>query len=228
LLEKLGYRADVAANGLEAVEAVRRQPYDLVLMDIQMPEMDGVEATRQILDDPSDAPRPWIVAMTAEVMQGDREGFLTAGMNDYIAKPIRPHELVAAIDRTPSRAGRSSETAPRVGAAPAFDESVLRRLSDSMGGDDGFVADLIGQFLADSPTLLSSATKALEAGDADGARRAAHTLKSNAATFGAHELAGRCRVLEMAAKDGDLGDVSLQLAAIEDELARVHAALRAR
>ena len=103
LLEKLGYRADVAANGLEALEAVERQRYDLVLMDVQMPEMDGVEATRRILERWTDGERPWIVAMTAEVMRGDREGFLAAGMNDYVAKPIRPQELVAAITRTPSR-----------------------------------------------------------------------------------------------------------------------------
>ena len=90
LLEKLGYRADVVANGLEAVEAVERQEYDLVLMDVQMPEMDGVQATQQILERWADGERPWIVAMTAEVMRGDREGFLAAGMNDYVAKPIRP------------------------------------------------------------------------------------------------------------------------------------------
>ena len=103
LLEKLGYRADVVANGLEAVEAVGRQEYDLVLMDVQMPEMDGVQATQQILERWADGERPWIVAMTAEVMRGDREGFLAAGMNDYVAKPIRPQELIAAITRTPSR-----------------------------------------------------------------------------------------------------------------------------
>ena len=83
LLEKLGYRADVAGNGLEALEALERQPYDLVLMDVQMPEMDGVEATGRILERWTETERPWIVAMTAEVMQGDREGFLAAGMNDY-------------------------------------------------------------------------------------------------------------------------------------------------
>jgi GAF domain-containing protein/CheY-like chemotaxis protein/anti-sigma regulatory factor (Ser/Thr protein kinase) len=105
MLEKLGYRADVAANGLEALEALERQSYDLVLMDVQMPEMDGVEATGRILERWGEDDRPWIVAMTAEVMQGDREGFLAAGMNDYVAKPIRVDELVAAIGRTPRREG---------------------------------------------------------------------------------------------------------------------------
>ena len=133
LLEKLGYRADVAANGLEAVEAVERQDYDLVLMDVQMPEMDGVEATRHILERWPDGERPWIVAMTAEVMRGDREGFLAAGMNDYVAKPIRPQELVAAITRTPSRK-RADDAAEAEGARPAVDTTVLDAARREHGG----------------------------------------------------------------------------------------------
>jgi PAS domain S-box-containing protein len=103
LLEKMGYRADVAGNGLEAIQALERQPYDLVLMDVQMPEMDGLEATRRILQRWPEAERPWIVAMTAEAMQGDRERCLAAGMSDYVTKPIRVAELVAALERTPRR-----------------------------------------------------------------------------------------------------------------------------
>jgi signal transduction histidine kinase/DNA-binding response OmpR family regulator len=103
LLEKLGYRADIAGNGIEALEALERQPYDLLLSDVQMPEMDGVEATRRILERWPEGERPWIVAMTAEAMAGDRERFLEAGMNDYVVKPIRIEELVTAIKRTPRR-----------------------------------------------------------------------------------------------------------------------------
>jgi CheY-like chemotaxis protein len=225
LLEKLGYRADVAANGLEALEALERQRYDLVLMDVQMPEMDGVEATRHILERWTDGERPWIVAMTAEVMRGDREGFLAAGMNDYVAKPIRLQELVAAITRTPSR-GRVDEAAHSEAARPAVDASVLARLAESMGGDDAFVAELIEQFVTDSPALVAAARKGLETGDADEVRRAAHTLKSNAATFGANELADRSSRLEAAAKTGTLDDGLARIEAIAGELKRVHAALR--
>jgi CheY-like chemotaxis protein len=225
LLEKLGYRADVAANGLEALEALERQRYDLVLMDVQMPEMDGVEATRHILERSTDGERPWIVAMTAEVMRGDREGFLAAGMNDYVAKPIRPQELVAAITRTPSR-GRVDETSDAEAARPAVDASVLARLAESMGGDDAFVAELIEQFVTDSPALVAAARHGVEAGDADEVRRAAHTLKSNAATIGANELADRSSRLEAAAKTGTLDDGLARIEAIADELARVHTALR--
>jgi CheY-like chemotaxis protein len=99
LLSQMGYRADVAANGIEAIQAVERQPYDLVLMDVQMPEMDGLEATRQICTRWQPANRPRIVAMTANAMQGDREMCLEAGMDDYLSKPIRVEELVAALTR---------------------------------------------------------------------------------------------------------------------------------
>ena len=104
LLEKMGYRADVAGNGLEAIEAVERQSYDVILMDVQMPEMDGLEATRQIVARWSVEERPTIVAMTANAMQGDRELTIEAGMDDYVAKPIRVDELVGALSRvTPLR-----------------------------------------------------------------------------------------------------------------------------
>jgi HPt (histidine-containing phosphotransfer) domain-containing protein len=162
--------------------------------------------------------------MTAEVMQGDREGFLAAGMNDYVAKPIRPQELVAAIRRAPSRAG-AQPAAQGDNGRPAVDAAVLDRLAESMGGDDAFVAELIEQFVTDSPALVAAARNGLVAGDAEEVRRAAHTLKSNAATFGANELADRSRSLEMAAKDGELGGGEAYLDAVAEELERVHAAL---
>ena len=95
LLEQMGYRADVASNGLEAVESVKRQPYDVVLMDVQMPEMDGLDATRAIRK--QETTQPYIIAMTANAMEGDREMCLAAGMEFYITKPIRVPELVAAL-----------------------------------------------------------------------------------------------------------------------------------
>jgi signal transduction histidine kinase/ActR/RegA family two-component response regulator len=102
LLSRMGYEADLATNGLEALDAVERLPYDLVLMDVQMPEMDGLEATRQIADRVDPARRPWIVAMTANAMDGDREQCLAAGMQGYISKPIRVEELVEALLMVPT------------------------------------------------------------------------------------------------------------------------------
>jgi CheY-like chemotaxis protein len=106
LLERIGYRADVAANGLEALHALERQAYDVVLMDVQMPEMDGLEATRAIRERWPAGTAPRIVAMTANAMQGDRELCLKAGMDDYLTKPIRVDQLVEALHNVVARADR--------------------------------------------------------------------------------------------------------------------------
>jgi CheY-like chemotaxis protein len=105
ILQQMGYRADLASNGLEAIESVERQPYDVVLMDVQMPEMDGLEATRRITAKWGLEARPRIVAMTANAMAGDREMCLAAGMDDYITKPIRVEQLIEALRQVPARKG---------------------------------------------------------------------------------------------------------------------------
>src|SRR5260221_7754479 len=99
----MGYRADLAANGIEAIESIERQAYDVVLMDVQMPEMDGLEASRHITAKWAAGVRPHIVAMTANAMQGDRELCLAAGMDDYVTKPIRVDALVQALSQVPNR-----------------------------------------------------------------------------------------------------------------------------
>ena len=103
ILEQMGYRADIASNGLEAVESIERQIYDVILMDVQMPEMDGLDATRNIRK-LKDATQPHIIAMTANAMEGDREMCIAAGMDDYISKPIRVNELVEALLKTERKA----------------------------------------------------------------------------------------------------------------------------
>jgi CheY-like chemotaxis protein len=223
LLEKLGYRADVAGNGIEAIEALERQPYDLLLSDVQMPEMDGLEATRRILERWPEGERPWIVAMTAEAMSGDRERCLEAGMNDYLTKPIRVEELVAAIKRTPSRTDATSAGAT-AGGDP-IDRDVLSGLVDGVDGDASFVSELIQGFAEDAPALVAAARDALARGDAAGVRRAAHTLKSNAATFGARALSDRSRDLEEAAKQEELSGGAARVEAMARELEIVLVAL---
>jgi CheY-like chemotaxis protein len=104
ILEQSGYRADIASNGKETLESVARQPYDVILMDVQMPEMDGLEATRQIRSRwPKDGDCPYIIAMTADAMESDREMCLAAGMDDYVAKPIRVAELMPALAKVKAR-----------------------------------------------------------------------------------------------------------------------------
>ncbi|MCG9886902.1 MAG: response regulator [Cyanobacteria bacterium] len=101
MLERLGYRADVASNGCEALEAIARQPYDAIFMDVQMPTMDGLTATQHIRDRGNNPRQPWIIAMTANAMGGDRDDCLAAGMNDYVSKPVRLEALQAALRRIP-------------------------------------------------------------------------------------------------------------------------------
>jgi CheY-like chemotaxis protein len=106
LLQQMGYRADLASNGIEAVESVQRQTYDVVLMDVQMPDMDGLEASRKINARWRQQERPRIIAMTANAMQGDRDMCLAAGMDDYLTKPIRVERLVEALNQVPARRDR--------------------------------------------------------------------------------------------------------------------------
>jgi signal transduction histidine kinase/CheY-like chemotaxis protein/HPt (histidine-containing phosphotransfer) domain-containing protein len=213
LLEKLGYRANIAGNGVEALEALELQPYDLLLSDVQMPEMDGLEATRRIMERWPEGERPWIVAMTAEAMSGDRERCLEAGMDDYLTKPIRVEELVAAIKRAPRRADQMSDP----DGDGTIDRDVLARLADGVG-DAEFVAELIDGFSTDAPALIAAARAGLAQDDDAEVRRAAHTLKSNAATFGAQALSDQSRAVEEAAKQGQLSNVAAMIDAMAQEL----------
>src|SRR5690242_14064044 len=163
LLRQLGYRADVAWNGLEALAALERRPYDVVLMDVQMPELDGLDATRRIVERWPAATRPRIIAMTANALVEDREACFAAGMDDYVAKPIRPDELAAALARARTLGGADSGSIP-------FDATALDGLRE-LGGDD-FVAEIVATFLADTPPLIASLRAALHDRNATDARRA--------------------------------------------------------
>ncbi len=217
LLERMGYRADVAGNGREAIEALERQPYDLILMDVQMPELDGVSATRLIHERWSDKQHPYIVAMTANAMEGDRESYLAAGMDDYVSKPIRVQELVSALERAAthqqtqeSEAGADAETAE---TAPenrppeedfGLDPQALQNLSELVGDDDAFLIELISTYLEDAPAMIDAMDQALEAADAPALRMAAHTLKSNSADFGAMKLSKLAKKLEQMGRQESL------------------------
>ncbi|HJS26375.1 MAG TPA: response regulator, partial [Actinomycetota bacterium] len=216
LLQKLGYRADVAANGVEALEALERQTYDAVLMDVEMPEMDGLEATQRIRERSSEGPH--VIAVTANALQGERERCLAAGMNDYITKPLRIEDLAAALGRSP----RADED----GSASAVDVEVLRRLAASLGEGGGeAVRGLIETFRTNAPELLASLRRGVGEGDPETVRVAAHTLKSNAAMFGASALAEVSRQVEASASEGTLEDGARFIDGIASELGRVTAEL---
>jgi PAS domain S-box-containing protein len=246
LLKKLGYRADVAADGLEALQALEREPYDVVLMDVQMPKMDGLEATRRIHQQWSKGRRPHVIAATANAMREEREACLAAGMDDYLSKPIRMEELATALSRCrphlsppPPVSARESgggsqasspEPEPQGPPLPAgvLHPAALERLMDTIGDDDPDVlAALIDTFLRDVPRLIDGARRGLQQGQADEVRRAAHTLKSNGATFGATSFSELSRQLESLARSGALEGTAELIARIEAEYERVRIALEA-
>jgi PAS domain S-box-containing protein len=244
LLKKLGYRADVAADGLEALRALEREPYDVVLMDVQMPTMDGLEATRRIHQRWPEGQRPHVIAATANAMQEEREACLAAGMDDYLPKPIRMEELAAALRRCrPRVAPRPPAVAREAGvgaqAPPAREPlgqprsagvlhpAALECLMQTIGDDRGLLVALIDAFLDDVPRLVDGARQGLQQGQADEVRRAAHTLKSNGATFGAMGFSELSRELEALARSGTLEGTADLLARIEGEYELVRIALEA-
>ncbi len=255
LLQRLGYRADVAANGLEAIEALERQTYDVVLMDMQMPELDGLEATRRIRQRwPADN-GPRIIAMTANAMEGDREACLAAGMDDYVSKPIRVEALVAALKRSQpvpaGVAGQPDDTStvdrgttsngqPQPQPAPAeakpplptggetiLDHTALETLLEVIGGERALLVELIDSFFEEAPPLLAKLRQAVEQADAAGLRMAAHTLKSSAYDFGATRLAELCQTLEKMGQTGALAGTVDLAEQVEREYNQVQAALEA-
>jgi CheY-like chemotaxis protein len=191
---------------VEAVEAVRRQRYDVVLMDVQMPEMDGLEATRHIHDECVAGERPRIVAMTANAMAGDREECLAAGMDDYLAKPIDLTALAAALERTGAAAGDGQVIGDGGDALPVFDPGPIDDLLEAMGaGGPELVRTLVATFLEEAPRLLAVAAEAQAAGRVDEVKRSAHSLKSSSAALGAMGLSAACRRLEAAAAAAEAG-----------------------
>jgi PAS domain S-box-containing protein len=224
LLAKMGYRADVVANGEEVLDALARERYDVVLMDVEMPVMDGLEASRRI-NQQWPAERPRIIAMTANAMQGDRETCLAAGMDDYVSKPIRSAELAAALARSESRT-TSAGGSPRAREVVDLKTVDLTQLEATVG-DPTFVRELISTFLSDAPHLVGALRSSLEQHNPEELRIAAHTLKSNGWTFGAIALASLSEELELSAQTGTLAGAGELVRRIENEYARVEGALGA-
>ena len=232
MLERMGYRADVAANGLEVLEALERQRYDVVLMDVQMPEIDGMEATRRIHERWPAGQRPRIIAMTAHALSGDQERCLEAGMDDYISKPVRMEELMGALERCQPLSGCADgsakvlktaiQTTAAGSSAAAIDPAVLEGFRGMMGES---ASELITLFLEDTLELLAKMWESVAEGDAETLQRAAHTLKGNSATLGAMRLSGLCKELEFMGREGKLEGVVEKVAQIEAEYEKVKAVL---
>ena len=221
LLEKRGHSVVVAGNGREALEALARERFAVVLMDVQMPEMDGFEATRRIRErERTTGEHVPIVAMTAHAMKGDRERCLEEGMDGYISKPLQPSELFEAVE---SLAGGGRAEIPP--AAALFDPSLALR---SVGGDRGLLGEIIDAYLEDCPRLTAELAEAIKRGDRAVARRAAHTLKGSLATLGACEASRIAQRVETLAEEGTggLSTPQAELLASLDRLAPVLAEFR--
>ena len=223
LLEKCGHTVVVAANGKKALEALDKDSYDLILMDIQMPEMNGWEATRAIRErERESGGHIPIVAMTAHAMKGDEEKCLASGMDDYLTKPIRIAELLAALDRISSHKADSeivlqSSSSPN-SAGPAVD---LAATLERLDGDRSLFDELVEVFRNECPGLMGEIRRALVLQDAKRVERGAHTLKGSSSNVGAVAVSQAASEIESLASAGNLRGASEQCAALQTEIERL-------
>jgi PAS domain S-box-containing protein len=209
ILEKLGFHADVVPDGREALKAVEAAPYDLVLMDCQMPDMDGYEATAAIRAMKSDIARIPIVAMTAHAMKGDREKCIAAGMDDYVSKPVDPRALDTTLGKwlaSPDAPQHEPDTEPTTEPNESIEPPIFDRVSllDRLMGDEELAEEVLEEFLKRTPGLIASLKSAAAEGDAATVRREAHTIKGSAANVGAEALRETGHRIEQAAESQNL------------------------
>jgi CheY-like chemotaxis protein/HPt (histidine-containing phosphotransfer) domain-containing protein len=239
LLDKFGYKADAVANGLEAVTSLRGIAYDLVLMDCEMPEMDGFEATRSIRRGDAGAARVAtpIVAMTARAMRGDRERCLDAGMNDYISKPVDPTALAAALDRwlvepadTPNDDDDDDDRRPEQALSPtAAGAAVIDRQSlvNRVMGDEALADTVLAMFLEDMPEQVCVMRSLVDSEDVEQARRQAHRIKGAAATVGCEALREVALAMEEAGAAGNAQTLTELMPRLESQFVLVQQAMAA-
>jgi CheY-like chemotaxis protein/HPt (histidine-containing phosphotransfer) domain-containing protein len=241
MLQKLGYRVDVVDDGRKALDALSRVSYAAILMDVQMPEMDGYEATAQIRHRQGEGRHTPIIAMTANAMQGDREKALEAGMDDYVSKPVKAEDLAAVLSRWVSRSGTGPQEAyaSSEGEDEAVDSSIdpsvpsldhdvvdgLREMQDE--GEPDLLAELVEIFAEDTHTRLTDLREALDRGNAESLKQTAHALKGSAANLGARRMAHFAARIEELGDSGDLKEVADLLEELQREFEGVSAELSA-
>lgn len=226
LLLQQGYAADLAKNGREALNAIEQQPYDLVFMDVQMPEMDGLEATRAIRareqqNAPGEKPAV-IIAITASAMQGDREKCLAAGMNDYLSKPVRLEDIRRVLEQWGQTAAPFNSPAPAPEPAPSAAPPVdLDRLRDISDNDPAGLREIVELYLKQTTGQLAELQTAVTAADAGAIRRLAHSCAGASATCGMNSIVPALRQLEHQGQSGQLAGTTELLQTAQNEFARI-------
>jgi signal transduction histidine kinase/CheY-like chemotaxis protein len=241
MLDMLGYRADIVADGQEALEALARGSYDLILMDCQMPRLDGYEATRAIRRQEQDGQKKHIpiIALTANVMAEDRERCLKSGMDDYLPKPLSREELdrvlahwlgashasgMAVVSEPPPVAGQIPESV--AGQESPLNQKALDAIRAlQREGAPSILNKIVGLYLDSAPELIRQMNAAAERSDAPAMQKAAHSLKSSSANVGALQLSALCSELEMMARANNTDGVAQKVRALEAEFERVIHAL---
>ena len=227
ILMKAGCEVLMASSGQEAINVLQKDAkFDLVLMDIQMPEMDGMETSRR-LKALNLASLPPIVAMTAYAMKEDRERFLAAGMDDYLAKPIRAQQIIAMVSRWVSDGHGSMEKA-LVNTEFVVDEEVLASLSDAVGGDPAFVQSMLEEFIAEAKEQITASISAHSAGSCKGVQSELHTLKGNSGTLGAAQVHSICEKIELKAKVCDFTQFASEIVDLQIALKNFEDAIKAK
>jgi two-component system, sensor histidine kinase and response regulator len=221
ILERMGHTVTVASNGKKVLECLEHEKFDLILMDVQMPEMDGFEATRAVRDlEKATGEHIPIAAMTAYAMKGDKEKCLDVGMDDYIAKPINAQELFETIEHllgTPN-----VEATPSNHPGQALDKS---RILDRVGGDKDLLKEVVALFLDDCPKLIEQMREAIQESDPGGLQKAAHTLKGSVSNFGASLAVQAALDLETMGKTGDICGAAGALEVLEKGIDRIRVEL---
>lgn len=231
MLLRMGYYVDQATNGWEALEAQQRNGYDLIFMDIQMPEMDGVTATKHILDRYATEERPRIVAVTAHAMIGDRERYLEAGMDGYISKPIRVDRLIDEIEGTPSKKSdfirkitvdNSTQRLNTANLPQPFDSQIFANMLGMPQEDASeILPELIELFIEDSISLIDKIDMAIPNEDFNLLCEAAHKMKGGAASIAAMRLSEACDALEKMGLKQELAGVGIKFGQAKLEFYRL-------
>ncbi len=235
MLERMGYQANIANNGLEALTALRHQPYDVVLMDMQMPQMDGMTATHYICQEWEPSVRPRIIALTASAMLKDKENYLASGIDDFLPKPFRIEELMQVLTKCELNKEEVSKLNEIVAESHNQNDYIidntalqeLYRIADFNCGVNArdFLLETIDDYLEETPRFLEDIQVALDRDNLKTARRLVHTLSSSSATLGAINLAGLCAELEMILTNEMQQNIKEQIDKIEAEYENVKIAL---